>query len=93
VRQAPGMFERIAIPTQVSGWAIAAGYLGLFSIALFGAPFAIFAGIMALRDIKANPHKLGKGRAWFGIIIGSLMILLIGASLINSAFHSRANQP
>lgn len=63
---------RLLLPVGQSGLAIAAGYVGLFSLLLVPAPFAILLGILALRDIKKNPKKHGKGRAIFAIIMGSL---------------------
>lgn len=65
------------IPVGRSGLAIAAGYLGLFALLIFPAPLALIAGILALLDIKKYPKKLGKGRAWFGIIAGALGTLVI----------------
>ncbi len=50
--------------------AIAAGYLGLFSLLpLFGIA-AIIVSIVALRKLKAEPYLLGKGRAIFGLVMG-----------------------
>ena len=63
---------RMLLPVGRSGLAIAAGYMGLFALVLVPAPFAILLGILALRDIKNNPKKMGKGRAIFGIIMGIL---------------------
>lgn len=56
--------------------AIAAGYLGMLSVCLLPAPFAILFGILGLRDIKksegsVNP-KHGQVRCWFGIVMGLL---------------------
>lgn len=65
------------LPVGRSGWAIAAGYLALFSVLAFPAPFAIFCGVMGLRDIARNPEKTGKPRAIFGIIMGGGMLVLI----------------
>jgi hypothetical protein len=63
---------RLLLPIGCSGWAVAAGYAGLFSVLLLPAPLAILFGVLALRDIKRNPKKHGKGRAVFGIIIGAI---------------------
>lgn len=60
-----------------SGWAIVAGYLGLFSVLLVFAPLALGAGIVALRDIRQHPTKLGVGRAWFGIVMGAIFTALL----------------
>jgi hypothetical protein len=65
------------IPINRSGWAIAAGYLALGSVLCVPAPIALFCGIMALRDLKRHPHLQGAGRAWFGIIMGSLGTVLL----------------
>jgi len=67
----------MVLPINRSGWAIAAGYLALFSVLCLPAPFALFCGIMALRDLKRQPHLQGAGRAWFGIVMGSLGTVLL----------------
>ena len=64
---------RMLIPVGRSGWAIAAGYMGLLSIMLVPAPLAIIFGILAIRDIKLHPDRHGMGRAIFGIVMGSLI--------------------
>ncbi len=61
---------RMVLPVGRSGWAIAAGYLGLFSILVVPAPFAIIAGIIAIRNIRRNPDLHGIPRAIFGIVCG-----------------------
>jgi uncharacterized protein DUF4339 len=67
---------RHVLPVGRSGWAIAAGYLGLFSIF----PIVSFAGlavsIIAARDLKRHPEKLGWGRVITGLILSSLFSLL-----------------
>lgn len=73
---APSLIDRdpaaipFLTPIGVSGWAIAAGYLGLFSVLVVPAPFAILAGIVAIRHIRQNPRKRGLPRAIFGILMG-----------------------
>lgn len=76
----PNAFLALVVPVGRSGWAIFAGYLGLVSIMILPAPFAIWCGVLAIKDIRKNPHKLGLVRAWFGIIAGStcLLVLLFG---------------
>lgn len=71
---------RMAIPIGRSGYAIAAGYLGLFSLFPFlgflASPLAIISGILAISDIrKSQGKKVGMGRAIFGIVCGSIGIL------------------
>ena len=68
---------RSILPVGRSGWAIAAGYLALFSILLLPAPFAIACGFLAIRDIRRHPEKHGMGRAIFGIVMGSLGVVAI----------------
>ncbi len=63
---------RWVLPVGRSGWAIAAGYLGLFAVLVLPAPVALAIGIVALRDIERHPSKHGKGRAVFGIVMGAL---------------------
>ena len=75
---------RALLPIGRSGWAIAAGYLGLFSLLVIPAPFALICGILAVRDIRRNPQKHGMGRAVFGIILGGLGTLVIIVLLVNT---------
>ena len=60
--------------------AIAAGYLrcsALFRCLVFRwRSLALICGIVALKKIKADPTLSGKGRAWFGIIVGGSMIVV-----------------
>jgi Domain of unknown function (DUF4190) len=84
---------RMIIPVGRSVWAIVSGYLGLISVLLIPAPFALATGIMAILDIKKNPKKHGMGRAIFGIVMGTLgsiagTLLLIGIS-VNAIIQSK----
>lgn len=74
----PGPDENLQwlVPIGRSGWAIAAGYLGLLSCfpyvgLVFGA-LAVVMGVLALRASQLNPRVRGRQRAIFGIILGSL---------------------
>jgi hypothetical protein len=68
--------ERMLLPVGRSGWAIAAGYLGLFSLIVLPAPIALIVSIIAISDIRksrAAVHpKHGMGRAIFGLVMGIL---------------------
>lgn len=78
----PDSAMRWILPVGRSGYAIAAGYLGLFSVLKVFAPFALLFGILAVRDIKKHKDKLGMGRAIFGIVMGGIFtIVLIAAAL------------
>lgn len=67
-----------SIPINRSGLAVAAGYIALVSlpIVVLG-PFAVFFGILALADLRANPQRLGRGRAWFAIVYGGFSSVLL----------------
>jgi len=69
----PGV--KYLVPIGRSGLAIAAGYVALLGTLVIPAPLGIVLGILALRDIKKHPEKLGKTRAWFAIVycIGVLL--------------------
>ncbi len=73
------------LPTNRSGWSIGAGYLGLFSLLVLPAPFALITGILGLREIQRTPGLGGKGRAIFGIVMGALFSLL-GIALLAGDF-------
>ena len=64
------------IPVDVSVWAIFAGYAGLCSVLIVTAPVALILGIIALRNIRANPHLSGRGRAIFAIAMGTFFTIL-----------------
>lgn len=77
---------RWVLPVGRSGWAIAAGYLGIFSLLVIFAPFAVLAGVLGLREIKKNPRLGGRGRAIFGIVMGGIVTLLMGLALVLPLF-------
>ena len=63
---------RMLLPVGRSGWAIAAGYLGLFCLLIFPAPIALGISIVAIIDIRKHPQRHGMGRAIFGLVMGTL---------------------
>lgn len=74
------MSASFAIPVGRTGLSIIAGYLGLLSILPPFAPISLIVSIVALKQLKKNPGKLGKGRAVFGLamgIIGTIILLFI----------------
>jgi hypothetical protein len=87
--------ERMLLPVGRPLSAIAAGYLGLFAFfPILGAVagFAALAcGLVALKKIKADPSLSGLGRAWFGIIAGSILgplqFIGVAAALIAAFSH------
>ena len=70
-------YLKFVIPVKQSGWAIAAGYVGLFSILVLPAPLAVVIGLVALRDIRNRPNMQGEGRAWFAIIFGGFFTVVL----------------
>ncbi|MFT5424075.1 MAG: hypothetical protein ACI89L_001867 [Phycisphaerales bacterium] len=62
------------LPVNTSWVAIVAGYLGLFTITLVAAPFALLAGILALFHLNKHPDLRGRVRAWFAIIMSLIAI-------------------
>ena len=79
---------RLLLPVGRSGWAIAAGYLGLFSICGIFAPLALITGIIGIVDIRSHPHRHGIGRCIFGIVMGALGTALMILALIAMATGS-----
>jgi GYF domain 2/Domain of unknown function (DUF4190) len=77
---------RMLLPVGRSGWAIAAGYLGLFSLVILPAPIALIVSIIAIRDLRksaSSPHpKHGMGRAIFGLVMGILGTCVLILALI-----------
>lgn len=79
---------KYVVPLNVSVWALVAGYLGLVSVLLIPAPFALLCGLMGVRDIRRNPTKDGMGRCVFGIVMGLLFSLLMLACLVPAAISA-----
>jgi len=94
-RDRPDAVERALLPVGRPASAIAAGYLALFGVVpVFGLPFSLLAlvfGILALQKINRDPDLSGKGRAWFGIILGGLMTVLSVLLLIVSVLDVARN--
>jgi hypothetical protein len=80
---------RMLLPIGRSGWAIAAGYAGLFAVLMLPAPLALVLGIVAIRDIKKHPDKHGMGRAIFGLVSGILFTTLLLLFLAGALFGRR----
>lgn len=72
--------ESWLMPVGRSGWAIAAGYLGLLALfpvlGLAAGIGAIITGIIALRELDQKRRLRGRGRAIFGIIVGGLSVVV-----------------
>jgi hypothetical protein len=86
IAQNAGM--RMLMPVGRSGWAIAAGYLGLFSVLIIPAPVALVCSLMAIRDMRRHPELHGMGRAVFGLIMGGLGSIGIVGAIIAAIAHA-----
>ncbi len=75
---------RIVLPVGRSLWAIAAGYVGLFSVLLVPAPLALLLGVVAIVDIKRHPKKHGMGRAIFAVVMGVLFTVLLAIIVVRN---------
>lgn len=67
---------RMLLPVGRSGWAIAAGYAGLFAVLCFPAPLAIILGVIAIVHLRRNPKLHGWGRAIFGLVMGIIFVIV-----------------
>lgn len=87
----PGLGDHAAtrwlLPVGRSGLAIAAGYLGLFSVLACPGPIALIVSILAIRDLRANPHKHGMGRAIFGLVMGVIGTGMLTFMAVSMAIH------
>jgi len=78
---------RMLLPVGRSGWAIAAGYFGLFAVLFLPAPIALVLGILAVRDIRKHPERHGMGRAVFGLVMGILFTIALVVFLCMGALN------
>jgi hypothetical protein len=67
---------RWLLPVGRSGFAIAAGYLGLLSPIPFVGYFAILFAVLAIVDLKKRPQLAGWGRVIFALVLGIPFSLL-----------------
>lgn len=72
----PSSVDAAIMPVGRSGWAVVAGYFGLFSLFPVVGILSILISVAAFRELKAKPELLGTGRAWFGMVMGILTTVL-----------------
>jgi hypothetical protein len=69
-RREATLVERMILPIGVSGYALVAGYLGLFSIIPSIGPLALIFALLAMRDLKKRPQLHGWARVIVGLVMG-----------------------
>jgi hypothetical protein len=74
------------LPVNRSGWAIAAGYLGLFSFVPFVCYVGLLVSSLAARDLKRHPDKLGWGRVITGFVISVPMSIFYSVIIFKGLF-------
>ena len=79
---APDTFDRMLMPVGRPVSAIAAGYLGLFAVLPCFGLVAIVVSLFALSTLRKHPELSGRGRAIFGLVMGSLMTLLYAVPFV-----------
>jgi hypothetical protein len=73
----PPMSASFAIPVGRTALSIIAGYLGLLAILPPLAPISLVVSIFALKQLKENPGKIGRGRAVFGLVTGIVGTIIL----------------
>ena len=61
---------RMLLPVGRSGFAIAAGYLGLCAFIPFCGPLALLFAVLAIFDLRKHREKTGWGRIITGLVLG-----------------------
>jgi len=77
-----GLGTRMLIPVGRSGWAIAAGYAGLFATLVIFAPVALILGIIAVVHLRRRSDLHGWGRAIFGLVMGAIFSILLVVGIV-----------
>ena len=78
----PDTMDRLILPVGRPGLAIAAGYLGLFALLPFVGFVTLLVSWLAIRKLKRHPELSGRGRAYFGLVMGIITSLLWGGTFV-----------
>jgi hypothetical protein len=70
------------VPVGRSGYAIAAGYLGIMPFIPFAPFLAVLFAILGIRDLRRHPEKLGWGRIITGLVLGGLFSIVYLAVIV-----------
>lgn len=52
-------------------------------LAMLGAPLAVLLGIAALVRLRKRQELVGRGKAWFGIVLGSLVSAFFAYTILS----------
>ena len=74
--QPPPGIDSALLPVNRTGWAIAAGYLGLLSFIPIVCYVGLIVSIIAAVHLKRHPGKLGWGRIITGLVVSVPMSIL-----------------
>ncbi len=87
-RPAHDSVDRMLMPVGRPASAIAAGYLGLLSLLPLIGIAAIITSLVALRTLRKQPDLSGRGRAIFGLVMGSTMTVVYTIPLVLIAYEA-----
>jgi GYF domain 2 len=73
---------RMLLPVGRSGFAIAAGYLGILSCIPLVSLLAILFSTLAVFDLRKHPEKTGWGRIITGYVLGGLFLVIYGFTFL-----------
>ena len=82
-QKTPDLGMRMLLPVGRSGFAIAAGYCGLFGFIPIVGLLAILFSTLAIFDLRKHPEKTGWGRILTGYILGTLFTVFYGFALLH----------
>ena len=74
----------VVLPVGVDPVALLAGYVGLFSVLLVPAPFALALGVWSLVRLRGRPGSRGHVRAILGVVLGGIFTVLAVVLLVAS---------
>lgn len=52
-------------------------------LAMLGAPLSVLLGIAALVRLRKRPELVGRGKAWFGMVLGSLVSAFFAYTILS----------
>jgi hypothetical protein len=76
----------VSVNNQMAVWAMVTGLISVLCCCNFLGPVSLVLGIVALSQLKHNPHQTGSGFAVAGIVLGivAIIFLILGIVLMNT---------